>query len=87
MKQLLSLTLSSLLLAITLHTVAANPVDKPAKANAAAVKDSTHPKHAKAVKPVTARCEAITKKGTQCTRHSKEGSKYCKQHQNYKPKS
>jgi hypothetical protein len=36
---------------------------------------------------VTARCEAITKKGTQCVRHAKEGSKYCKQHQNYKPKS
>jgi outer membrane murein-binding lipoprotein Lpp len=29
------------------------------------------------------RCQAITAKGTQCTRRAQPGSKYCWQHQNY----
>jgi hypothetical protein len=28
-------------------------------------------------------CEAITLKGTRCTRRAKKGSRYCWQHQNY----
>ena len=35
----------------------------------------------------TGRCQAITKKGTQCKRQAEPGSKYCWQHQGYESSS
>ena len=96
MKRLFSIALCSLLLAGSVSVITAQAGDKPSKAKSTAVADTTHTKHAtaakaakgdKAANPVTAQCAAITKKGTQCTRKAVAGSKYCKQHANYKPKS
>ena len=56
---------------------------------------ATTPTHANAAAPASApaqrvaeagRCQAITKKGTQCSRRAKAGSKYCWQHGGYDPR-
>jgi len=45
-----------------------------ASANMSAVEEESEEFH---------QCEAITQKGTRCSRRAKKGSKYCWQHQNY----
>ena len=46
------------------------------------INDSTTIKQSdsKKTQPVTTRCQAITKKGTQCKRNAQAGSSYCWQH-------
>lgn len=53
----------------------------PQKTAATAPTTNSSPKAAPATQAVDlGRCQAITKKGTQCSRKAKPGSKYCWQH-------
>jgi opacity protein-like surface antigen len=78
MKRLLIL---ALLFVLAAGSVMAKDPPKPKPAKATASTTAT----AKKTKPKTTtkgtRCEAMTAKGTQCTRAAQAGSKFCWQHQ------
>ena len=52
----------------------------PSKSTEQKVVPATPPASQPSVKPTSTRCQAITKKGTQCSRAAKPGSNYCWQH-------
>lgn len=71
----------ALLCVFAAGSVVAKDTPKASKATAKVATTPTKHKKAKSKSVKGVRCEAMTTKGTQCTRSAKEGSKFCWQHQ------